>query len=115
MLPLRAAGRGCLVTLRDYGPPPASGTVEVKSYGERVWAGRRYALRQVWTWRGPRYDLVFEFTPVDGPAADAVVFLGHYLAIPVGEVAELMCAVGFEDVRRVDGRFFQPVVVGTRR
>jgi hypothetical protein len=51
---------------------------------------------------------------VDGPAADAVVFRGHYLAIPVGDVAGLVRAVGFADVRRVDGRFFQPVVVGTR-
>jgi SAM-dependent methyltransferase len=107
-------GAGCLVTLRDYGPPPPAGTVEVKPYGERVWAGRRYALRQVWTWRGPRYDLAFEFTPVDSPAADALVFRGHYLTIPVADVAELMRAVGFADVRRMDGRFFQPVVVGTR-
>jgi SAM-dependent methyltransferase len=107
-------GAGCLVTLRDYGPPPPAGTVEVKPYGERVWAGRRYTLRQVWTWRGPRYDLAFEFTPVDGPAADALVFRGHYLTIPVADVAELMRAVGFADVRRMDGRFFQPVVVGTR-
>jgi hypothetical protein len=26
----------------------------------------------------------------------------------------LMRAVGFEEVRRLDGRFFQPVIVGTR-
>jgi hypothetical protein len=37
-----------------------------------------------------------------------------YLAIPLGQVAELMKAVGFQDVRRVDDRFFQPVLVGTR-
>jgi SAM-dependent methyltransferase len=107
-------GGGCLVTLRDYGPPPPSGTVEVKPYGERVWAGRRYAMRQIWTWRGPRYDLAFELTPVDGLAADALVFRAYYLAIPVADVAELMRAVGFADVRRMDGRFFQPVVLGTR-
>jgi hypothetical protein len=27
---------------------------------------------------------------------------------------DLVRAVGFEDVERVDGRFFQPVLVGTR-
>jgi hypothetical protein len=37
-----------------------------------------------------------------------------YLAIPVAEVAELMKAVGFRAVRRLDDRFFQPIVVGTR-
>jgi SAM-dependent methyltransferase len=49
-------GGGCLVSMRDYGPPPPPGTVEVRLYGERAWAGRRYHLRQVWSWRGPRYD-----------------------------------------------------------
>jgi hypothetical protein len=37
-----------------------------------------------------------------------------YLAVPVEQVAGLMRTVGFERVRRVDGRFFQPVLVGTR-
>src|SRR5262245_6472676 len=47
-------GGGCLISMRDYGPPPPSGTVELKPYGERSWAGRRYHLRQVWRWRGSR-------------------------------------------------------------
>ena len=37
-----------------------------------------------------------------------------YLAIPVEQVTRLMRTVGFENVGRVDGRFFQPVLVGTR-
>jgi SAM-dependent methyltransferase len=106
-------GGGCLVSLRDYGPPPPSGTVEVRPYGERVWAGRHYHLRQVWSWRGPRYDVSFEITPAD-EAADATIVKSSYLAIPVAQVAELMNVVGFQGVRRVDGRFFQPVLVGTR-
>ena len=106
-------GGGCLVSMRDYGPPPPSGTVEVRPYGERVWAGRRYHLRQVWSWRGPRYDVSFEITPAD-KAADATIVKSSYLAIPVAQVAELMNVVGFQGVRRVDGRFFQPVLVGTR-
>jgi len=32
----------------------------------------------------------------------------------VAQVAELMHVVGFQGVRRVDDRFFQPVLVGTR-
>jgi len=100
--------------MRDYGPPPPSGTVEVRPYGERHWAGRRYQLRQVWTWRGPRYDLSFEITPVDGADAEATIVKSSYLAIPVEQVVGLMRTVGFENVRRVDGRFFQPVLVGTK-
>jgi hypothetical protein len=68
----------------------------------------------VWTWRGPRYDLSFEFTPVDEAEAEAIILKSSYLAIPVEQVIGLMRTVGFENVRRVDGRFFQPVLVGTR-
>ena len=106
-------GGGCLVSMRDYGPPPPPGTVEVWPYGERTSAGRRYHLRQVWTWRGPRYDFSFEITPADGVDECATILKSSYLAIPVAQVAQLMSAVGFEDVRRVDDRFFQPVLVGT--
>jgi SAM-dependent methyltransferase len=107
-------GGGCLISIRDYRTPPASGTVQVQPYGERMWAGRRYRVRQVWTWRGPRYEFTLEFTPVDGPATDALALKSSYLAISVKRMVELMRTVGFEGVRRVDGRFFQPVIVGTR-
>ena len=106
-------GGGCLVSMRDYGPPPPPGTVEVRPYGERAWAGRRYHLRQVWSWRGPRYDLSFEITPADS-VDECAILKSSYLAIPVARVAELMSAVGFQGVRRVDDRFYQPVLVGTR-
>jgi len=107
-------GGGCLISMRDYQTPPPTGTVEVRPYGERLWAGRRYHLRQVWTWRGPRYEVSFEITSADGTDATATVLKTSYLAIPVEQVAELMRSVGFENVRRIDGRFFQPVLVGTR-
>ena len=107
-------GGGCLISMRDYQSPPPIGTVEVRPYGERLWHGRRYHLRQVWTWRGPRYDLSFEIAPADGAEAEATVLKSSYLAITVERVIGLMRTVGFEHVRRVDGRFFQPVLVGTR-
>jgi SAM-dependent methyltransferase len=107
-------GGGCLVSMRDYGPLPPSGTVEVRPYGERAWAGRRYHLRQVWSWRGPQYDYSFEIAPVDGVDDYVTILKSSYLAIPVAQVADLMSAVGFQGVRRVDDRFFQPVLVGTR-
>jgi hypothetical protein len=103
-----------LISMRDYKSPPPTGTVEVRPYGERLWAGRRYYLRQVRTWRGPRYDLSFEITPAGGVEEEATVLKTSYLAIPVEDVAGLMHTVGFENVGRVDGRFFQPVLVGTR-
>ena len=107
-------GGGCLISMRDYQSPPPAGTVEVKPYGERRWSGRRYDVRQVWTWHGPRYDLSFEITPTDGSDA-ATILKTSYLAIPVARVLDLMRAAGFENVRRIDNRFFQPVLVGTRQ
>src|SRR5262249_15976977 len=107
-------GGGCLISMRDYGPPAPAGTVETHPYGERSWNGRRYDVRQVWTWRGPRYDVSFEIHPSDGGEQSGVVVKSSYLAIPVAEVAELMETAGFRGVRRLDGRFFQPVLVGTR-
>jgi SAM-dependent methyltransferase len=107
-------GGGCVVSMRDYGPPPPPGTIEVRPYGERTWAGRRYRLRQVWSWRGPRYDVSLEITPSDGAEECVAILKTSYLAIAVTQVAELMTAVGFQGVRRADDRFFQPVLVGTR-
>ena len=81
----------------------------------RSWNGRRYDVRQVWTWRGRRYDVSFEITPLDGDAAERKTVLAtSYLAIPVAEVQALVSQAGFIDVERIDGRFFQPVIAGTR-
>lgn len=76
-------GGGCLISLRDYGPPPPSGTVEVRPYGERVWEDRRDHLRQIWEWRGPRYELSLEITPMEGSGEGATVLKTSYLAIAV--------------------------------
>ena len=107
-------GGGCLITLRDYRPPPAAGTIETHPYGERSWNGRRYDVRQTWTWRGPRYEVSFEIVPRDG-GEPATVLTTSCLAIPVAQMETLMRQAGFHDVARIDGRFYQPIVAGTRR
>jgi SAM-dependent methyltransferase len=108
-------GGGCIVTMRDYGTPPTEGTIEIKPYGERSWNGRRYTVRQVWTWRGVRYDVALEIAPI-GSAIDEqpTIVTTSYLAIPPARVSDLMREVGFSAVERIDGRFFQPVLVGNR-
>jgi len=111
---LRSQG-GCVISLRDYGPPPAHGTEETKDYGDRTWAGRACRLRQVCHWRGELYDLAFELVARDG--TDQVVLgtpQATYFAIPVSRVAALMERVGFKNVHRIDGCLLQPVLVGTR-
>jgi SAM-dependent methyltransferase len=107
-------GGGCVISMRDYGAPPPPGTVEVHPYGERLWNGRPHHLRQVWRWQGRRYDMTTELVPLEPAAASTVVFGTTYFAITPARVAALMIEAGFADVRRVDGRFFQPVLLGTR-
>ncbi len=104
-------GGGCLISMRDYGEPPAPGTVESRPYGERTWQGHRYLLQQIWTWRGPRYELALEMIPLeDGPLLPTLK--ASYLAISLADVHALLREAGFRDVQRIDGRFFQPVLVG---
>jgi hypothetical protein len=38
----------------------------------------------------------------------------RYYAISTMRLCELMQEAGLKDVRRIDGAFFQPVLVGTR-
>jgi SAM-dependent methyltransferase len=107
-------GGGCVLSMRDYGVPPVAGTVEIMPYGERMWEGHRYSLQQRWTWHGSRYDLRLEMTPIDGDAAPVPVLCTSYLAITPDHVQRLMREVGFRDVHRFDGRFFQPILVGSK-
>jgi SAM-dependent methyltransferase len=108
-------GGGCLISMRDYGEPPPTGTREEHPFGERDWNGHRYALRQVWTWHGPRYDLVLEMTPLDPDAPPLPPIATSYLAIAPARVMELMREAGYDAVQRIDGRLFQPVIVGLKR
>jgi SAM-dependent methyltransferase len=107
-------GGGCVISMRDYGEPPPSGTVEVHPYGERLWNGRRHHLRQVWRWSGRRYDMRMELAPLETPDAPALVFETTFFVITPARVAALMTSAGFTDVGRLDGRLHQPVLVGTR-
>ena len=107
-------GGGCLITMRDYAAPPPAGTVETRAYGERSWNGRRYDVRQVWTWRGLRYDLSLEIAPRDNTTERATVLTTSYLAISLAQVVTFMRQAGFDGVQRIDDRFFQPIVAGTR-
>jgi len=108
-------GGTCLLSLRDYAPPPEDGTVETKDYGPRMWRGRPCRLQQVWRWRGHHYEVLFEVFATDSSGERlATTPETTYFAIPVERVLVLMGAAGFRSVHRVDGRFFQPVLVGTR-
>jgi SAM-dependent methyltransferase len=105
---------GCLISMRDYDDPPPPGTVEERPYGERTWKGRRYMVRQIWTWAGPRYDVTLDMTGLEADAPALPPITTSYLAIAVADVARLMTEAGFSGVVSLDDRLFQPVLVGIK-
>lgn len=108
-------GGGCIVSVRDYEQEDLS-KQQIKPYGIREYDGARWLLWQVWDPRGTRYDVTFYFVEDRGGSECRThVMRTTYYAIGITKLMELMAQAGFSDVRRVDRRYFQPVVIGTRR
>jgi SAM-dependent methyltransferase len=115
-------GGGCLISVRDY-DQEARGSNIVKPYGARVQNGKRHVLFQIWDFDqgeehgyGDHYDLSFYVIEDDLSTGQAHthVMRSRYYAISTTRLCELMREAGFESVHRLDGVFFQPVLVGTK-
>jgi hypothetical protein len=106
-------GGGCLVTVRDY-DREERGTGLVKPYGVRERDGKRYVIFQVWDFEGEVYDLAMYFVADDGDRPATQVMRSKYYSIGTGRLLELMRRADFASVERLDGRFYQPVLVGSR-
>jgi len=109
-----AAGGCCVVSVRDYAAMDLTGT-QVKTYGLHQEGGNRCFLFQVWDIEGSIYELSMYVIDDKGNAGCAArVMRTKYYAITIDNLAELMTAAGFQDVHRLDGRFFQLVLVGVK-
>jgi SAM-dependent methyltransferase len=107
-------GGGYLLTVRDY-DREERGTGLVKPYGVRDRKGKRHVIFQVWDFRGEVYDLAMYFVIDDGGAEpDTYVMRSKYYAIGTDRLLELMRRAGFASVERLDDKFYQPVLVGSR-
>jgi SAM-dependent methyltransferase len=108
-------GGGCLLTVRDY-DREARGTGLIKPYGVREEAGRRHVIFQVWDFVGNIYDMSMYFVVDDRESPQLVthVMRTRYNAAGTDHLLNLMRRAGFTAVERLDGRFYQPVLVGTR-
>jgi SAM-dependent methyltransferase len=108
-------GGGCLLTVRDYDREPR-GNGLLKPYGVREEDGKRYILFQVWDFAGPIYDMSMYFVVDDGISERLVthVMRTRYNAAGTGQLLDLMGQAGFTATERLDGVFYQPVLVGTR-
>lgn len=109
-------GGGCLVTVRDYAREERGRNL-VKPYGAREENGKRYVLFQVWDFEGGCYDLTFYFVEEDLRSREVKTHAmrSRYYAISTDRLCALMREAGFDEVRRLDEVFYQPVLVGTRR
>ena len=109
------AGGGCIVSVRDYEKEDLSKR-QIKRYGLRDEAGVRWLLWQVWDPHGSTYDVTMYFVEDRGePECRTHAMRSIYYAVGIPKLIDLMKQAGFEDVRRLDGRFFQPVITGTRK
>lgn len=107
-------GGGCLITIRDYPEEPGEG-VEMRPHGSRVIDGVRHHVFQIWEWDGPCYDLSLVFLTDTGRTVEqARVHRTRYYAVAAARVMAMMEAAGYRSVKRLDGVFYQPVLVGTR-
>ena len=108
-------GGGCIVTVRDYEKEDVSQR-QVKPYGIRDCDGTRWLLSQVWEPNGRLYDVsMYLIEDHGGTDCRTHVFRASYYPIPIPRLIELMKEVGFQEVERLDDRFFQPVIVGTKK
>lgn len=108
-------GGGCIVSVRDYEKEDLSKR-QVKSYGIREEAGVRWLLWQVWDPHGSTYEVTLYFLEDRGGAECRThAMRSTYYAVKIPHLIDLMEQAGFVGVRRLDGRFFQPVIIGTRK
>ena len=108
-------GGGCLLTVRDY-DREERGSGLIKPYGVREEGGKRYVIFQVWDFVDQVYDLAMYFV-VDDRASEQLVthvMRTKYHAVGTDHLLSLMRTAGFTRAERLDGRFYQPVLVGDR-
>jgi SAM-dependent methyltransferase len=107
-------GGGVLITVRDY--EKEARHTQIKP--ERVWVenGSRYVLFQVWEFTGDIYEMSMYVVKDDrGGTCQTQVMRAQYYAVGTTRLLALLKEAGFEDVKRVDGAYYQPLLVGTKR
>ena len=108
-------GGGCLISIRDYEKEDLTKR-QVKPYGIRDEKGIRYFIFQVWDPHGSSYNLTLYFVEDTGESECRTrVIRSQYYAVGIAKLMELMGQAGFQDVKQLDNRFFQPVIIGTKK
>lgn len=108
-------GGGCIISVRDYEKEDLTGR-KVEPYGIREENDVRYFIFQIWEFHGQIYDLSIYFVEdTGGSECRTRVLRSQYYAVGIAKLIDLMTRAGFDEVKRLDDRFFQPVIIGTRK
>lgn len=101
---------------RDYATLDVSAQVQLHHYGVRHVEGTRYVLLQVWELHEPLYDPTF-YVIEHREGAQPVTHASQatYYAVPITRLMRLMEQAGCFIVCRMDGKLFEPVLVGCKR
>ncbi len=102
-----------VISVRDYDKEQRSG-VQFKPHGVRQVDGVRYIVFQVWEFSDLIYETSMYVIEDSGVSLKSRVMRTSYYAIGVGRLLELMKQAGFQDVQRIEGDIFQPILIGRR-
>ncbi|CAF0966641.1 unnamed protein product [Rotaria sordida] len=113
-------GGGCLITIRDYDKEQRTSQNIVKPYGKaKIENDKRYIALQVWDFDQTNfqyYDFTLYIIEEDLKSKNILTHAmrSRYYAISSDKLIKLINDAGFENVKRLDQCFYQPVFIGTR-
>lgn len=105
-----------VLSVRDYVAEDRS-PLQLRPFGVRQIGDERILVFQRWAFHADarHYSVAMYFvTERDGAEPEIVVGESRYYAVTVDVLRELLESAGFVDIERIDGRFFQPLLVGRR-
>jgi SAM-dependent methyltransferase len=107
-------GGAAVFSVRDYANIPRRNP-DLRLHSLRSDGEARALAYQLWEWDGDQYELRMYLTRDDGGGGcETRVFRGRYYAVTIARLLELMAEAGYAGICRLDGEFFQPLLVGTR-
>jgi hypothetical protein len=111
---LTRPGGVTLVTVRDYAREDRS-TPQLRPYGVRTVPEGRSVVFQVWDFVGEIYDVAMYFVREDVKGkAEVLVSRARYYAVDTDTLLSLLKEAGFADAERIDGEYFQPVLLARK-
>jgi len=103
-----------VITVRDYAQEDRT-SPQLRPYGIRATGRGRYIVFQCWDFEGDHYDVTMYFLhEMGGGGVEVTVGRSRYYAVGTDKLMALLRDAGFVGVERLDGRFFQPVLIARR-